>query len=261
MPVTDVDRARRLSTSLGWREDADVASSGEVRIAPGDLRGVGYVVADVEAVDHRVDPQRSSCSRRPPSRRPARGSCRARRPEAHTDPGRGLRRTGQAGCVSRAGLGNLTGRVGRRRIIAPVDVPERVCEFGFPGPLRDRLVAAVLRGEKTATSALMVEWEEEGEALPQVGDCETVVDSDGRPVAVIELVAVKVIRLGDAELRLALDEGEGFHSVAEWRDDHERFWNDEVRPELRDGAALQLDDDTQVVAQWFRLVERLPAHG
>ena len=36
-----------------------------------------------------------------------------------------------------------------------------------------------------------------------------------------------------------------------------RFWNDEVKPQLRGGAALQLDDDTQVVAQRFRLVERL----
>jgi uncharacterized protein YhfF len=136
--------------------------------------------------------------------------------------------------------------------------PERVCEFGFPGPLRDRLVDAVLRGEKTATSALMVEWEEEAEPLPNVGEHQTVVDSEGHPVAVIELVAVDVIRLGDADLRLALEEGEGFRSVAEWRDDHERFWNDEVKPQLRGGAALLLDDDTQVVAQRFRLVERLP---
>jgi len=39
-----------------------------------------------------------------------------------------------------------------------------VCEFAFPGPLRDRLVGAVLRGEKTATGPLtdetqvVVEW-------------------------------------------------------------------------------------------------------
>jgi uncharacterized protein YhfF len=138
-----------------------------------------------------------------------------------------------------------------------MDLPEQICEFGFPGPLRDRLVDAVLRGAKTATSALMVEWEEEAEPLPQVGERQTVVDSEGRPVAVIEVFAVDVIRLGDADLRLALEEGEGFRSVAEWREDHERYWNDEVKPQLRGGSAWQLDDDTQVVAQRFRLVERL----
>ena len=46
-------------------------------------------------------------------------------------------------------------------------------------------------------------------------------------------------------MRLALDEGEGFRSVAEWREAHEEFWRRTV------------DDDTQVVVERFRLVERL----
>ena len=41
--------------------------------------------------------------------------------------------------------------------------------FAFPGPLRDKLVAAVLAGKKTATTGLAIEWEVEGEALPVVG--------------------------------------------------------------------------------------------
>lgn len=32
-------------------------------------------------------------------------------------------------------------------------------EFAFPGPLRDRLVAAVLDGSKTATTGLVAEYE------------------------------------------------------------------------------------------------------
>lgn len=138
------------------------------------------------------------------------------------------------------------------------DVPERVCELGFPGPLRDRLVAAVLREEKTATSSLMVEWEEDAEPLPHVGERQAVLDSGGCPVAVIEVVAVDLIRLGDADLRLALEEGEGFRSVAEWREAHEQFWNGEGRPHLRAPSAWRLDDDTQVVVERFRLVQRLP---
>ena len=39
-------------------------------------------------------------------------------------------------------------------------------EFGFPGPLRDKLVAAILDGAKTSTTALVVEYEQDGEALP-----------------------------------------------------------------------------------------------
>ncbi|MGP7998976.1 MAG: hypothetical protein ACLPKI_16910 [Streptosporangiaceae bacterium] len=39
-------------------------------------------------------------------------------------------------------------------------------EFAFPGPLRDQLVAAILAGEKTTTTALVADYEHEGEPLP-----------------------------------------------------------------------------------------------
>jgi uncharacterized protein YhfF len=54
-----------------------------------------------------------------------------------------------------------------------------------------------------------------------------VVDSAGHRVAVIETVAVQVIRLADVGLAHALGEGEGYTSVAEWRAGHERFWHSE----------------------------------
>ena len=130
----------------------------------------------------------------------------------------------------------------------------RVCEFGFPGPLRDRLVAAVLRGEKTATSSLLVEWQVDDEPLPKVGERQKVLDSAGAPAGVIEIVSVEVIRLADADLTLALEEGEGFSDVDEWRAAHERFWNEEVIPRLPPGAS-PLADDTEVVVERFRLVE------
>ena len=123
-------------------------------------------------------------------------------------------------------------------------------------PLRDRLVAAVLRGEKTATSSLLVEWEEEGEALPTAGQHQLVVDSDGRGVATIEVVQVDVIRLGDADLRLAIDEGEQFETVAQWREEHERFWNENSLPNLPEHLGYSLTDDSLVVVERFRLVER-----
>jgi uncharacterized protein YhfF len=129
---------------------------------------------------------------------------------------------------------------------------ERLALFGPPGPMRDRLVSAIRRGEKTASSSLLAEWEADREPLPAAGDRLTVVDSDDRSVAVIELLAVDVICLGDADLNLARDEGEGFDSVAEWREAHERFWRDEVIPALP--HVLTLSDDTEVVVERFRLV-------
>jgi ASCH domain-containing protein len=42
-------------------------------------------------------------------------------------------------------------------------------------------------------------------------------DSAGNRVAVIELTAVRVVRLAEVDLAHAVGEGEGYTSVAEWR--------------------------------------------
>ncbi|MFJ9647195.1 ASCH domain-containing protein [Streptomyces sp. NPDC004244] len=129
--------------------------------------------------------------------------------------------------------------------------------LGFPGPLRDALVAAALSGAKTATTGLLPEYEAEGEPLPEPGDRSVLVDSDERAVAVVEVTEVRVVRLADVDLQHALDEGEGYASVAEWRASHERFWHsDPIREALGD-PDYTVDDDTLVVAERFRIVERI----
>ena len=133
-------------------------------------------------------------------------------------------------------------------------------ELGFAGtPLREQLVAAVLRGDKTATAGLLVDYEREGEALPQPGRRSLLVDNDGEGVAVIETTEVRVLRVGDCDEQFARDEGEGFETVAQWREAHERFWRgyaDEIREHLGD-PDWDVTDDTLFVAERFRLVEVL----
>ena len=67
---------------------------------------------------------------------------------------------------------------------------------------------------------------------------------DGAPVGVVELTEVRIVRAGEIDMQFARDEGEGFESVEDWREAHERFFE---RP---------LPDDTPIVATRFRLVER-----
>jgi uncharacterized protein YhfF len=135
------------------------------------------------------------------------------------------------------------------------DLP--AAEFGFPGPLRDRLVAAVLDGVKTATTGLLQDYEIDAEPLPVVGSRAAVVDSAGRRVAVIEVTEVRVGRLGDVDLDHAHDEGEGDESVAAWRAGHEDFWHGpDYRGWLGD-PDFTVNDDTPVVLERFRLVELL----
>jgi uncharacterized protein YhfF len=127
-------------------------------------------------------------------------------------------------------------------------------EFAFPGPLRDKLVTAVLDGTKTTTTALLQDYEIDGEPLPVVGTRAAVVDSADRRIAVIELTEVRVRRLGDVDVDHAHDEGEGHDSVAAWRAGHEDFWHGPDYRGWLGNPAFTVDDDTQAVLQRFRLV-------
>ncbi|WP_327301824.1 ASCH domain-containing protein [Streptomyces goshikiensis] len=130
-------------------------------------------------------------------------------------------------------------------------------EFAFPGPLRDRLVAAILDGSKTATTALLAQYEHAGEPLPSVGRRSVVVDSDDRPMAVIEVTEVRVVSLDEVDLTYALDEGEGYTTVKDWRAEQEQFWHsDEMRQALGD-PRFTVHDPTPAVLQRFRVTTRL----
>jgi len=83
------------------------------------------------------------------------------------------------------------------------------------------------------------------------------VDSDGRGVAVIETTEVEVKRLGDVDLAFARDEGEGFRTLAEWRDAHVAFFTSPEMTRVLGEPPVTIDDDTLVVCTRFRLVERL----
>lgn len=97
-------------------------------------------------------------------------------------------------------------------------------EYAEPGPLRDALVAAIAAGEKTATAALLRDYEAAREPLPRVGTRERVLDSAGRVAAVVEVTGVAVVPLGRVPDWHAVAEGEGDRDARSWRASHEQFW-------------------------------------
>ncbi|MGE0398401.1 MAG: ASCH domain-containing protein [Kofleriaceae bacterium] len=125
----------------------------------------------------------------------------------------------------------------------------RLFELGFKGTeLRQKLVDAVLRGEKTGTACLLGE-----EPMPVVGVRSLLVDIDDRPIGIVETTEVRVMRIGECDLAFAISEGEGFTSVAEWREAHVEYWS-AYWPE-------PITDDTMFVAERFRIVELFPARA
>ncbi len=119
-------------------------------------------------------------------------------------------------------------------------------ELGRPRTeLRRRLVEAALRGEKTATSGLLAEYEAEGEEVDVAGRRYALHDYDDEPVAIVEVTGSRVLPAAEIDVEFARDEGEGFESVEAWRLAHEEFFGHPIRPE------------TMIVAVRFRVVERL----
>ncbi|MCI1219402.1 MAG: ASCH domain-containing protein [Bifidobacterium sp.] len=130
-------------------------------------------------------------------------------------------------------------------------------EFAYPGPLRDKLIAAILDGSKTTSTGLLAEYLKDGDEISPVGELSVPVDSQGKPVCVLRQEEAYTCRLADVTLEHAINEGEGYRTVAAWRREHERFWSSpEFLAEL-DDPGFRLDDDTMVVCERFRLIQRL----
>ena len=126
-------------------------------------------------------------------------------------------------------------------------------EFAFPGPERDRLVEAILDGRKTATTSLMAEFIHDHEPLPSSGRRTILVNSDNQPVAVFRYASVSVIRLGVVTWQHVLNEGEGYKSLAEWREAHESFWTSENMRQALGDPNFTVDDQTLVVLETFHV--------
>ena len=92
----------------------------------------------------------------------------------------------------------------------------KTMDFGHDGDdgLGDRLLAAVLRGEKTATSSLAIGYLS-GDPLPRVGERLPLVDHTGGVHGTVEITRVTIIPLHLVGDDVARDEGEGFAVAAE----------------------------------------------
>ena len=108
-----------------------------------------------------------------------------------------------------------------------------------------------------STTGLLEENRREGTPVGEPGHLELVVDSEGRGVGMIETTEVEVERMGDVDLAFAVDEGEGFETLDDWRDAHVRFFTSPEMVELLGEPPVEVDDDTLVVCFRFRVVEVL----
>jgi len=122
----------------------------------------------------------------------------------------------------------------------------RTLELGSPGEMRSRLNRLVLEGTKRATAGILAEYDEESEAIEQVGERLVLIDDEGQRVGVVEVTDATPCRFGDVPWEFAQAEGEGHTDLDHWRRGHLRFWGSEGRT---------VDDDTELVLLRISLVE------
>ncbi|AHG22301.1 RNA-binding protein [Chania multitudinisentens RB-25] len=113
--------------------------------------------------------------------------------------------------------------------------------FGDTEQLADDLAKRVLEGGKTATCSNL-----DGEAIPQPGDIFVVVDGKNAPVCAIELTAVEMSTYEQVGADHALAEGEGDGSLAYWRKEHKRFFEEYDL----------FSPDMTLVLMYFKVIEK-----
>ncbi|WP_417261237.1 ASCH domain-containing protein [Celeribacter sp.] len=107
----------------------------------------------------------------------------------------------------------------------------------------NKLVAAK---KKTATCLPWSEFENDQDALPQVGRCDIIADWDGAPAMVVRTVSVDKVKFRHVTPQMALAEGED-KDIEAWR----------KRTAKAFGTKGVLDRDTMLVFETFELVEDL----
>ncbi|MGF1448974.1 MAG: ASCH domain-containing protein [Opitutales bacterium] len=138
-----------------------------------------------------------------------------------------------------------TGRSHAETPDPPVD------DFGDNPDLADYLVGLVLEGKKTASCGLLVEYEQENQPLPKVGDVSLFVNGAREPVCVAEVTEVFVKPFREIDAAFAYDEGEDDRTYASWRREHVKYFTRTLQ-----AIGLVFDEGMLTVCERFKVLHR-----
>jgi uncharacterized protein YhfF len=123
-------------------------------------------------------------------------------------------------------------------------------KFGDGPELSSFLIGLVRAGKKTATCGALRDFEGGGEAMPEVGRTDIVLNWDGSPALVVETLELTQTRFCDVSADFALAEGEN-DTLEGWQKDHQHYFE-------RNGG---FDPEMMLVCERFKVVEDLKTEG
>ena len=114
----------------------------------------------------------------------------------------------------------------------------------------DEGLRLILKGEKTATSSLLWQYEREKSPLPFVGSLSVVEDGRSNPACVVQTTWVKTIRFTDVDADFARDYAETEDgSIEAWYDEFEDYY-----VEVCEEMGRTLEEDTPLFCERFRVI-------
>jgi uncharacterized protein YhfF len=131
-------------------------------------------------------------------------------------------------------------------------VPPQAWSFGDEPELAEKLLAAVLAGDKTATSSALWDYDDEGAPLPMVGELSILLDGDGHPRALIRTTSVETTTFEEVDEDFAAAEGEDDRTLESWRAGHEAYFRRNL------GEGREFTQDMPVVCERFELLYPKP---
>ena len=130
----------------------------------------------------------------------------------------------------------------------------RVDGYGDSDSLSQELLELIRTGQKRAGTSLLWAAEADGQALPEGGDIEIVVDHLNRPSIITRIVQVEVVPFCDVSAEYAAAEGEGDGSLEYWRHAHWSFFGRECIRISREPS-----ENMPVVCSVFEVLNVLPS--
>lgn len=132
----------------------------------------------------------------------------------------------------------------------------RIDAYGDSPELSEALLALIRGGQKRAGTGLLWAHQADGDALPEVGDIEIVLDHAGAPAIVTRVTSVAVAPYSEVTEEYAAIEGEGDGSLAYWRDAHWAFFSRECARIGREPS-----ESMPVVCSVFEVLGVVPGAG
>lgn len=139
-----------------------------------------------------------------------------------------------------AGVGDLDIVVGPQWGEA---VPPPAWSYSETPKLADQFVDLILTRQKTASTSLRQDYEED-EQLPKAGDCSIILDGSGTPQVLIRTTEIEVVPFCEVSLTQALAEGD-CDDLESWRQTRLDEWEQ---------SGLEVDDSSLVVWERFKVL-------